>query len=439
MKKTKAILTMAGLVALSAVSWVNVFRSQSIQAQSYNKYIESARNSSKKEIYIDAVSQYKKALEIEPQNYGITLELADACYNLGDTEGFIEQCKKAIEINTSNEEAYLKLANYYNDNEKYKAALDILKSASKVDNRENIDSLLEQLQYKTQLKYVSATEVGSWHKGNTVNMVSYKYKDYWGIATSAGKKLIKPQFDYIGSYDVETGVIPCSYNGNYYYINADGNKKLVGDEQYEYLGSFGNGLAPAKRNGKYGYINTKFDEKQFDYEFAGAFANEVAAVKQNGKWGLIDKNLKMVTGFDYDEILVDSDGFCSIYDVIIAVQNGKYILINKDGKKVVDKEYEQAKMPASNDGGIAVKINGKWGFVDSKGNNIIDAQYEDANSFSLGLAPVKKTDDWGYIDTNNKIVIDCEYTEARPFCSSGTALVKQGNVWNILMLCEYSS
>lgn len=438
MKKTNATLIMAGLVILCAVSWFSVFRSQTAEAKSYSNYIETARNCYKKEIYVDAVSQYKKALEINTQNYELTLELADAYYKLGDTEDFIKQCSNAIAIDNSNEQAYLKLTDYYINNKRYKAALDLLKKATKVKNREQIDSLLGQLKYQTQLQYVSGSEVGNWHNGGSVNLVSYKYKDKWGIITSAGKKLLKPQYDYIGAYDVETGILPCSINGEYYYINSEGYKKLVGDEKYEYLGSFGNGLAPAKRNGMYGYINTKFEEKNFEYEYAGAFANNVAAVKHNGKWGLIDKNLKMVTGFDYDGILVDSDGFCSLYNVIVAVQNGKYVFINKEGKKVSDNQYEEAKMQASEDGAIAVKINGKWGFADSKGNKIIDGQYEDAESFSLGLAPVKKNSDWGYINLQNEMVINADYTHAGVFCSDGTALIQQGELWNIITLYEYT-
>lgn len=439
MKRTNAVLMMLVLLILTGTTWFGIAGNQAKTQKNYEGYVEAARRYAAKEVYIDAIDCYKKALELDTKNYDLTLELADAYYSLNDKTTFVTQCEKAISIDNTKSVAYMKLAEFYKNKNDYKEAINILKSAEKVQDREKIETLLEDLKYKYKEIYINAEEMGAWNLQSDTNIIAYKKKGYWGMCTSSGSKAINAQYDDIGTYDKDTGVIPCAENGEYYYINSKGNRKLVADISYEYLGNFGSNLAPARRNGKYGYVNTKFEEKQFEYDFAGAFCNGVAAVKQGSKWGIIDSNLKMVTGFDYDEILVDKNGFCSAYEVIIAVQNGKYVFINKEGKKLTDKQFDGAKMAASNNGYIAVKVGDKWGFADKSGNMVIEAQYQEAESFAVGLAPVKVLEEWGYINTDNKMVIEKKYTEAKAFNNRGTAAVKQGEQWNMITLYEYSN
>ncbi len=437
MKKTTGVLVFIGLLVLMVGTWGMVIVSKGKTIANYNSYIESAHKYEEKEIYIDAVEAYKKALEIEPNNYDIVLALADDYRKLGDTDSFISQCKKAIGMDTSKAAAYEKLADYYVNGQKFKDALTVLRSAKDVNERGKIDNMIHELKYRVTSTYVSAQQIGDWYTQGNSSLATYQYKERWGMIGSYGKKSVAVQYSQIGMYDPETGVYPCLLNNEYYYANSDGNKKYVGDNKYDYLGAISSGLAPAKRDGKYGYIDVQFSEKQFEYEYAGAFAQGVAAVKKDGKWGLIGKDLKMVTGFDYDEILVDSNGFCSLYDTIVVVQNGKYIFIDKSGKKLTDKQFDGAKMAASADGAIAVKTGDKWGFADSKGNMVIDAKYADANSFSLDMAPIKLTDRWGYIDKEGNGVIGMDYEYARPFNAQGAAVVQNGTQWNIIVLCEY--
>lgn len=438
MKKGNATLVLLALLAFTAIAWVGVVKGQVEDKAAYKEYMEQAASCEEKEIYIDALENYQNALKLDNNNYDIVMKIADMYYKLGDYSGFISSCDQAIQISSNKAEPYLKKAEYYMSKAQYTDAIDVVNTAKKaVKNNEAISQLAIELSTKCIEKYVSFTSISDWHVQGTTNYVAVEENGKWGMTLKDGTRKIKLTFDYVGAYDEATGVIPCSFNGQYYYIDIKGNKKLIGDNEYQYLGSFGNDLAPAQKNNVYGYINTKFDEKKFEFEYAGAFVNDVAAVKKDGKWALMDSDLKNITGFDYDEILLDSNGFCAEYEVIIARKGDKYLFLNLKGKQIGSSTFDGASIPASKDGLIAVKQGDKWGFVDRDGKVVIEAKYQCAKSFSMGLAPVESNDRWGYINTDAKVVIEQKYFDAGVFSSDGSAPVKNVSAWNFLVLCEY--
>lgn len=438
MKRLNSILFMVVLVIMTGLSWFVLFKNQATKNSQYDKYIHMARRNMEKQIYVDAVANYKEALALTPKDYNLEMELAEAYYLWGNEEGFITACNTAISIDATNSYAYLKLARYYESLQKYHEALKVVKSAEKVSDRQDIEQLFYNLKNTIVTKSVGAKEITAWRKIGSANYCTFQYEDKWGMLNSSSKQSIKAQYEYIGVYDEVSKLIPVCFNDEYYYIDSDANRKLVGDYDYTFLGSFGDGYAPAQRDGKYGYININFEEKNFEYDFAGCFSNGVAAVKQGEKWGLINKELKMITELKYDEILIDDNGFCAMYGIIVAVDNGKYVFLNTEGKRTCEQEFDNAKIASSNSGAIAVQVGENWGFADINGNLVIEAKYKDAYSFSLGLAAVKVTSNWGYIDINDKMVIPDNYMEARPFNSNGSAMVQTGSIWDMIVLCEYS-
>lgn len=58
-------------------------------------------------------------------------------------------------------------------------------------------------------------------------------------------------------------------------------------------------------------------------------------------------------------------------------------------------------------------------------------EYEDAQSFSEGLAAVKRNNKWGFINSKSELVIDCEYDEVRPF-HENMACVKTSGGWGAI-------
>ncbi len=63
----------------------------------------------------------------------------------------------------------------------------------------------------------------------------------YGMAAKDGTRKIRCTYEYLGAYDKDTGVIPAVW-GIVLLYRRQGNKKLVGDNTYQYLGSFGDGF-----------------------------------------------------------------------------------------------------------------------------------------------------------------------------------------------------
>ncbi|MCL1791800.1 MAG: WG repeat-containing protein [Peptococcaceae bacterium] len=435
--KTNATLIMFALLILTGAAWFAVFNNITGDAGAFQDHCREGDILAAKGIYIDAVKSYEKALSLNPKDYGLAMKIADAYKKLSDTNGFLQACDKAIKIDPTQDEPYVLKAEHYLSRSMYAEARGVLADSKKVKDATRLDAIAEALQSKYFEKYVSLDAIGDWRIQGKIDYVPACDKGQWGMAAGDGTRKIKYMYDYLGAYSEIEEVIPCCYEGEYYYIDIKGNRKLVGDRDYEFLGSFGDGYAPAQYDGIYGYINTKFQEQKFEYDYAGAFANGVAAVKKGEKWALIDKSFKEITGFEYDDILIDSNGFCSLYSVVVLQQGGAYRFYDVKGKKFSDRSFDEAKPVASPEGAIAVRFGDLWGFADKTGRLIIEPQYEEANSFSLGFAPFRKGERWGYLNEKNETAIEPKFYDAKPFSGEGTAVVRASEKWYFIGLCQY--
>lgn len=439
MKKINAILVCLALVAMAAFSWFSIFKRSADEAAAYEKYLQQAERYEKKSIYIDAVTCYQNAQKLRP-SYDIAMRIAGVYAQMGDKNGFLKACDEASVLDKSTSEPYVKKAEYYISAKRYSDAIKTVRNVPKqLVNDTEIMRLKEMLAYQYVVKYMAFDTIGDWKEvGKTSYAVAQK-DGLWGMVNQEGQQKLRFRFEALGAYDQETGVIPCCDQGLYLYIDLKGNRKLVGDFTYQYLGSFGCGYAPAQRNNAYGYITTEFEESHFEYDYAGAFANHTAAVRKGDKWALINDKFQPITDFIYDDILVDSYGFCATYHTVVARAGDRYVFLDTDGKQISASSFECAVMPASDDGMIAVRNQGKWGFADTTGAIVLKEQFEEAKSFSLGLAPVKLDGKWGYINTAGKFVIEAEFEDANVFSKQGSAAVKGSYSWSMMTLCEYDT
>lgn len=185
---------------------------------------------------------------------------------------------------------------------------------------------------------------------------SFSSNGKYGFKDSAGKVVIKPQFDKADSFI--DGVAKVKHKDKYGYIDKTGN--FIIQPQYEDALSFSEGLARIKQYDKYGYIDKSGNfviQPQFDD--AWSFSEGLASAKQNGKWGYIDKTGNFVIQPQYDDADSFSEGLAPVK------QNSMYGYINKTGNFVIPPYFENA---ISFRGGLAkVKQNNKWVSVDLDG------------------------------------------------------------------------
>lgn len=437
MKKITPILVLALMIGLTFFGWFKVFKNKEQKIADYEEYICKAEDFESKGIYFDALENYRAALEISGDDYAIASKVADMYYELSNYQEFLNACDAAIAIDDDAPEAYIRKAEYYFTTAQYKQALEVVNAAAsrKIESKE-LSELGQELKTKCYQIYLTITAVSDWHCNDNTSLMAAEENGKWGLIDAEGKRKVRFSYSHIGSFDSEANVIPCERDGEWYYIDINGNKRLAGNREYTYLGSFGNGLAPAQAGEKYGYIDREFNEYKFEFDYAGAFANGTAAVEKNGKWALINEKLDPITDFVYDTVLLDDYGFCSSFGAAVVKTGDTYSLINVEGKELFG-GFEAIEIPASETEPVAVMKNGKWGFVDRDGKMVISANYDQARSFSLGMAPVMIDGKWGYIDQNNKVVIEPQYTDATAFSPDGSAVVKGTNNWNMLILCAY--
>ena len=144
--------------------------------------------------------------------------------------------------------------------------------------------------------------------------------------------------------------------------------------------------------------------------------NGIAAVKKDEKWALIDKDLKIITDFGFDDVVRDAWGFCSRNGVVFVKTGEQYQLLNSSGVQIGE-NYE-AVSPFISQNPAAVQQAGKWGFVSSEGEKVLD-------------------ESWGFIKSNGDFVVNPQFADAKNFNSSGIAPVLSEGKWKLIQLDIY--
>lgn len=95
-------------------------------------------------------------------------------------------------------------------------------------------------------------------------------------------------------------------------------------------------------------------------------------------------------------------------------------------KTVIACQYDEAN--SFSEGLAGVKKNGLYGFINKEGEVVIDFQFEFILDFSEGLAAVVKRGDYGFINKKGELIIDYQYDGAENF-SEGLAAINMGGMY----------
>ena len=327
----------------------------------------------------------------------------------------------------------------------------------------------------------------------------------FGFIDKLGNEIISCKYDDAKDYDkgisiVTLGdkkgainqqgdmVIPCKYdninlckddslaaafiNETSGFIDLEGNVVVPFD--YEYCGTFSEGLADVRKNGLIGFVNRngklvipcKYNNLYNDC----GFSEGMVGVSIDGKWGYIDKNGNIIipfqtglTGAPFSsglsmryrtkkngslivhetacegafiykngELATDffetqniegfREGYCTIKD-----KNGWEGLMDSQGEFTIPCKYSFI-ANGFDDKYVLIGINNKKGFAEKATGKIVIPPIYEINysgwSFNEGLIPVKKDGRYGYINEHNQIVIPFNYDDAFEF-SEGFAVVQR--------------
>lgn len=422
------------LILFTAFSVYYVLSSGKEKVDDYNSLVEQAEGYRAKKIYTDAIKCYLEAEKIYPDVYKNEVRLATMYKEGGYADLYLEKCQMLNQKYPTDETCTRLLAECYAELNEIDEEISFLLSVKDKFPQEGYYSeRLESLKGSYRYINVGVQEISYMKNGQAIIGDGEKY----GLSNSEGKQVVEPVYEDVGIFPKSSSYpyAPVCKDGEYYFIDTSGNRKLVPDKPLEYIGSVSEfGYAAAKYQDSYVYILTNFGRTAATWEYTSAFfGNDAAAVKRGGKWALIDTSLTEVTEYKYDEIKLDELEAAIHEGIAIAKRDGKYLLLSATGEELTDAVFDDVKPFRESGACTAAKLGTLWGYINQAGEWIIEPKFEDADAFACGFAPVYDGETWSYIDEAQNVIIEGRWEQAMPFNSKGLAAVYDGS-WNYIQL-----
>ncbi len=433
MRNVKKTLILIGFIALGLVAWlVSINRKPDAVLQA--EKLEQAKQYLADKIYVRAVPLLESAASYKGEGTAEAEDLLrDAYTHLFRDPEYVSKYESLLETEMEREDCppkvFLEAAKYYFDRSQNEKAFSSLHEGMKSGDQELIE-YYESIRYECSSTY-----------GKSFRDVTLLYKDTiqvqdrqsgkWGVASRNGKVVIPCEYDKISTYD-EYCVV--KKDGEVFLVNKNNFRMALCHDPCQDFGNLASNRVGIRTTEGWKVSTASFSLGSAQYQQLGMFSNGCAPAQLDGKWGLIGTN-----GVDwkipaaYDGIIQDELGRAYAQNAVFFIKNGKVIL-NVDSVDLGE-TFDNAR-PFTDEGWAAVKKNGRWGFVDTDGVMRIECQYEDARSFSFGLAAVKIEDKWGFIDPNGMVVIEAVFEDVKDFCN-GSVPVKTENDWKIITLKEF--
>ena len=433
----KKWLISLAIIVLYAASWYSIGNNQKEIVYEYERHLAEARKKADLKISVDAYANYIAALDLY-DTIEIRCELAEYYKKNNMLDDLVRWSDQIIEAYRDKAEGYEYLAYCFAANNNYRDLFDILDTADlRGVSSEYLTSLSKEYMYKYKIYIMSDYEnIGTYSSG--LFRVQNK-NGLWGYMDAYGDIAIRCVYTYAGDFSY-IGYACVSKDNEYYLINKSGQKKFadVLRREINACGLLSNDIMPVKFGDKYSFTDKDFNILFGEYEYAGSFNNGVAPVKTGGYWHIINEKGKYVSDQTYTNIFIDDKGIGFRNQRGYAKNENGYFLINTQGQKVGNKVFEDVTLFKENSP-TAVKENGKWGYINAEGEYVINNQYEEARPFSNGLAAVKTNGLWGYITQDNELVIDAQFDEALDFTDQGTAAIKENGQWKLIEIYSRSN
>lgn len=424
------------------MSWYSAISEAVNNPKKVKGHLEKAAKLEEKEIYVDAIEEYEQALEYVPEDAAIQLRIAKAYLNSGNTKKFTSICEETAETYQEHTDAMDLLMEYYVENDSESRAVKYLENFTEdyPDNK-NAAKWFTKLKGTYTELYYRYDEMSGIVNDSMVVLEDELY----GIADASGQEIIASEYKDLHPFSEDGFALAQKPDGTYIYLDKDGQIRKAPDAGYENLGMFSSKSTVACKDGKYGYLDEDMKPAgKFSWDELTGFQNNAGAGKRDGKWVLVNRKGQIKDkkeAKEYDDVVIDENGFCSGQKRIFVKEGDSYYLINAKGKQIGELTFDGAKA-FTGDGYAAVCKDGKWGYVDVDGDLVIDYAYEDAQSFQNGYAAVCIDDLWGYIDEKGELVIDAQFVTATKFSSSGTAAVQEEvngeENWKLIQLNIFS-
>ena len=225
-----------------------------------------------------------------------------------------------------------------------------------------------------------------------------KAQQKFGVITKSGTPLLSCEYDVLGEY-VEDAILVVKDNK---YGFADESGKLIIPIEYDYNSSylsvlkFKNGYAIAEKNKKQGLINKagKYVTPK-DFIRIDPFNEGLAAVKKKDKWGYIDEKIKVTIPYNYSVADEFRSGMAKVTN-----KNGKVGFIDKAGKTVIEFQFDEVGVFKNN--WCTVAIDGKTGVIDYTGSWILPCELDALTVIENNILRLEKNAKFAYYNISEK-------------------------------------
>lgn len=432
MKRTNRILLAAGCAALLLISWLTAITADT-DAQKQEKLLAKAEMYMEDEIYVLAEPLYQEASSYEDK-YTAEAEigLKKVYLALLDQTGYAKKYKDLLSKQMGREgappEVFLEAAKYYFGIPDEEEAFIVLRDGIEKTKSQEILDFYEASRYTYTTNYVEYEDVTAVHQG----AIQVQMAGKWGLADHLGHTIIPCEYDMISTFGEDRVVV--KKDNVISAVNSKNNRLALYHGDAKEFGNYGENRLALKTDNGWTMATGELAQAPMEFEDIGMFSGGCAPAKVNGKWGLIQADGESwLLAPTYDDIIRDELGRCFAQGRVFVKQGKQVIMLSEDGQ--VGETYQDAKPFA--DGWAAVKKDGKWGFVDAQGVMQIEPQYEDALSYGQHLAAVKIDGKWGYISIYGKIAIEPIFEKAKSFYQGSAPVQAVKDTWQFITLTEY--
>lgn len=441
MKKYRTLVPIV-LIALMLMSCYSIVNNAITNKKEFDACIATAQAAAKKEISVDVDDSYQKALEYK-NDVNVYIEWINYYQTINDYGSAVSVSKVANEAFPKNDKIYYLLLNSFIQIKDYESFFESYKKCVSLKaNNEDTNKLYNANKYVYKMEFGNFSYASPFSNGiSKVAEMTYSENDQpkYGFYSSSGS--IPCDYAYVGdfNYDDETIAPVTTLDGECYFVNGKGQKKVVIKPEkvdVKQLGMMISGVCPLYDGQKYYLCDRNSNILAGPYDDITAVSGGVAAAKSGDQWQLIDAKGKEITNEKYEDVITDSKKVCYRNGVFVK-KNGKYILLDDKGKQITSATFDDAKLFI--DGFAAVKSGEKWGYINQKGEIVVDYQYIDAMSFSGSFAPIYDGTNWSFYvySKDGKMIkaISGEFSDTSGFDSKGkVAFVRINDVWNVIQL-----
>ena len=432
-----------GMILFSAASWCLTIVGHRQSLETLEEQKAAAEALFQKQIYDEALSEYKACLELDPEDASCMKRVAEIYHLTGQENSCLAWCERTLRKTPGAPEICYLEAQAYDSQKKIASAIAALKKADKTaGDTTEIDRYLLELKGRYDLTYFTFQAISPWFllpDGTPCATVAESTS--LSIYSAEGKEQVSGPFTYLGASSDEELLFPVRAENSWFYVDESGERRLVPDKEYSYLGSFLEGLACARRDDMAGFLDHDLKEMRFEFQETCPMKSGYALAKKDGTWFVLDSSLQEVTACTFTEIKKDVYGNAQKCGMILGKLPGEeaaWAMFAPDGSQTIEFTAEDFRLPEEKRSPVAFLKGGKWGFVDPDGTVLLQPAYEDAFSFSKGLAAVKLDGKWGYIDKKGNVIIPFSFDGAGPFSSKGTAFVQNHAGYSLLTLSRYA-